>query len=681
MGVRTLADAVYLLPTRYQDWRPRTGPRALEAATIAVLEGTLEAVRSRPMARRFGRRIVAARLRLDDRRHLDVVWFNFPAYLVGAIPQQEPIVLRGQVAQGPAGLQLVHPEFRTVAEAVRAPIRPVYSPSSAIGQKLFASIVRQALAQAGSRLEAAIPEPLRSASSLIAPADALTQIHCPTADAHFDELQSGTSAAHRTLAIEEMFAFQVALGLERRRAAERPGIRIAGTGTLGARFVERLPFRLTDGQHRAIAELDADLKAPFQMNRLLLGDVGSGKTVVALWAALRAVESGYQAAVMAPTELLAEQHYRSFEKLCDGLGVKAALLTGSVTSAARARALQAIARGAVQVAFGTHALIQQGVRMRRLGLGVIDEQHRFGVFERARLRELGVRPNLLLMSATPIPRSFALAMLSNLDVSRLDEMPPGRTAPVTEIRNDEDIAQLDALINAELAAGRRVYCVAPLIEDDEEGVHEGDGGIGWPPSVGATARRLRAAGLADARIGVVHGRMKAAEKDRVMRKFRDGELNVLVATTVIEVGIDVPQSSLMVVLGAEFYGLAELHQLRGRVGRGGEPARCILVASRSADSRARARLDELVRRRSGLEVARADLAMRGPGDIFGTRQSGALPLRFAQFLRDYDMIAQARRMAGQWLEIDPDLVTPQSRGCRTAIRTMLEHGFSLGDVG
>lgn len=681
IDIRTLTDALYLLPSRYQDWRLRADPHALNSGAAVVLEGTFEAVRARPMARRFGRRIVTARLRCDAQTHLDIVWFNFPAYLVASIPRSEPVVVRGQIVDGPAGLQLMHPEFRTVAEALRAPIRPVYSLPSAIGQTLFTSIARQALQQAAPHLESAIPEAMRSATELTTVTYALAQLHCPPADSHFDELQSGASAAHRTLAMEEMFAFQVALGLERQRAAERPGISIAGNASLSAQFVERLPFRLTGGQQRATAEVNADLKAPTQMNRLLLGDVGSGKTVIALWATLRAVESGYQAAVMAPTELLAEQHYQSFAKLCGGLGVKAALLTGSAAPTARSRVLQAVQRGTVQVVFGTHALIQRGVRMRRLGLGVIDEQHRFGVFERARLRELGVRPNLLLMSATPIPRSFALAMLANLDVSRLDEMPPGRTYPVTEIRTDEDMEQVEVLINDELAADRRVYCVAPLIEDDADSLADGGQEGAWPPSVAAMARRLNAAGLANARIGVVHGRMKPPEKERVMRKFRDGELNVLVATTVIEVGIDVPQATLMIVVGAEFYGLAELHQLRGRVGRGGEPARCVLVASRSADARARARLEELVRRRSGLEVARADLAMRGPGDIFGARQSGALPLRFAQFLKDYDMVEQARRMAKQWLDRDPQLAAVESRGCKAAIRAMLRHGFSLGDVG
>jgi ATP-dependent DNA helicase RecG len=410
------------------------------------------------------------------------------------------------------------------------------------------------------------------------------------------------------------------------------------------------------------------------MNRLLMGDVGSGKTLVALWAALRAAESGWQVAMMAPTELLAEQHYRSFMALCGALGVPAALLLGKTPPSERARTLRLLASGTIPVVFGTHALIQEGVALRSLGLAVIDEQHRFGVFDRARLKALGPSAHVLLMTATPIPRSLALTLLANLDISALDEMPPGRTPVLTEIFTEGRIAEVDAIVLKELEAGRRAYYIVPLIEGEEEGDER--------LSVAATAKRLGAGPLGGFKIGTLHARMRPADKERAMRAFRDGALDVLVSTTVVEVGIDVPEASVIVVIAAERYGLAQLHQLRGRVGRGAAASRCCLVVSReNARGRLDVRLDVMVRATSGTEVARADLELRGPGDLLGARQSGALPLRFADFIHDGRLIEQARAMAESWLKRDPSLERPDSAGARAALLRMLDFGFSLGDIG
>jgi ATP-dependent DNA helicase RecG len=377
--------------------------------------------------------------------------------------------------------------------------------------------------------------------------------------------------------------------------------------------------------------------------------------------------------MMAPTELLAEQHHRSFTALCGALGVPAALLLGKTPPAERARTLRLLASGAIPVVFGTHALIQEGVALKRLGLAVIDEQHRFGVFDRARLKALGPSAHVLLMTATPIPRSLALTLLANLDISALDEMPPGRTPILTEIFNEARIAEVDAIVRAELEAGRRAYYIVPLIEGEEDGDER--------LSVAATAKRLAAGPLGGFRIGMLHGRMRPAEKERAMRAFRDGALDVLVSTTVVEVGIDVPEASVIVVIAAERYGLAQLHQLRGRVGRGAAASRCCLVLSGEDEARAHTRLDVMVRATSGSEVARADLELRGPGDLLGARQSGALPLRFADFIRDGRLIEQARAMAEGWLKLDPSLELPDSAGARAALLRMLDFGFSLGDIG
>ncbi|MGH9771938.1 MAG: ATP-dependent DNA helicase RecG [Candidatus Acidiferrales bacterium] len=500
---------------------------------------------------------------------------------------------------------------------------------------------------------------------------ALQYLHRPPSDAELDELQRGNSAAHRALALDEMFTFQLALARERARLRRRHGAAFTSTSTITLAFLQELPFQPTAAQTTAIAEIADDLAQPFQMNRLLLGDVGSGKTLVALWAALRAAECGYQTAFMAPTELLAEQHQATFQRLCARTGVQSALLTGRVTGSERARVLRLLASGVISVAFGTQALIQEQVRMRRLGLAIVDEQHRFGVFERARLMALGAETNVMLMTATPIPRSLALSLFRNLDISLLDEMPPGRIPVATMIHAQKSIAEVDKLVRAELEKGNRAYYVVPLIEGEEDDL----------ASVKTVAERLAQGPLCEFRLGLLHGRMRSAEKDQVMRQFRDGALDVLVATTVVEVGIDVPEATVIAVLAAERYGLAQLHQLRGRVGRGDAPSRCCLVVSEQADARARTRLEVLVKSRSGAEVAEADLHQRGPGDLFGTRQTGALPLRFAHFIHDQELIERAGKMAEAWMRRDLGLELPESAPVRAAIARMLDLGFSLGDVG
>ncbi|HJU12553.1 MAG TPA: ATP-dependent DNA helicase RecG, partial [Candidatus Binataceae bacterium] len=468
----------------------------------------------------------------------------------------------------------------------------------------------------------------------------------------------------------EMFTFQLALAQERARLRTRTGAVLNGETRLTGQFGASLPFALTASQIRAINELYAELSAPSQMNRILIGDVGSGKTIVAFYAALRAVECGWQAVIMAPTELLAEQHFTNFNRTCGALGVTAALLTGKVGARQRGTLRRALQRGDIAVAFGTHALIQEGVAMSRLGVAIIDEQHRFGVFDRARLMALGSNANVLLMTATPIPRSLAMTLFRSLAVSSLDELPPGRTIVTTELVDEDTLNSVHSRVRAELESGHRAYYVLPLIEGEDD-----------PDSVYATANRLRTGPLQGFSIGILHGRMRPAEKDEVMRQFREGTIQVLVATTVVEVGIDVPQATSIVVIAAERYGVAQLHQLRGRVGRGTDASRCWLIVSREVGPQARARVERLARCKSGAEVAELDLRMRGPGDLFGARQTGALPLRFARFIRDFQLIEQAGDLAEEWLRHDPELNTAESKGIRSALARMLEYGFSLADVG
>jgi|YelNatPaOPRAMG01_1025707.scaffolds.fasta_scaffold05884_7 ATP-dependent DNA helicase RecG len=676
-GLHTVEDLLFHLPARYQDWRERVPLAALRPGIVAVVEGTLERVRERPMRGARWRRLVTATLVDDSGARLKLVWFNLPAYMSGRLPQGRRVAALGRVVEGADGqLEMAHPEIAAPDAADGAPIRPIYRLPEGINQRMFAKFVAHALEEVAGAVRGAIPEELRVAQGIAHPSEALEYLHRPPADADLAKLRSGRSPGHVALALDELFAFELAMCLERERMARRPGLQLCGPSTLTDSFVKGLPFKLTRAQLRALDEIGADLESSRQMNRILIGDVGSGKTAVAFWAALRAIESGAQAAIMAPTEILAEQHHRNFSRMCARLGVMAALLTGNVIGNERQRLLRALSRGEIPIVFGTHALIQENVRLARLGLAIVDEQHRFGVFDRARLKSLGPGANVLMMTATPIPRSLAMTLLANLDVSILDELPPGRTPVATALFEERELPTVHRIVREEVARGRRAYYVLPLIGEDS-----GDEAEDEPKSVAVMAARLKEGELRDARIGVLHGRMRPAEKERVMREFRDGALDVLVSTTVVEVGVDVPQATVIVIVAAERYGLAQLHQLRGRVGRGRDASRCCLVVSAGADSLARERLDVLVRCGSGAEIAEEDLRMRGPGDLLGARQTGALPLRFARFINDLAMIAKAREMAEAWLRRDPALELPASAGARAAFKRMLEYGFSLADVG
>jgi ATP-dependent DNA helicase RecG len=668
-GIVTAGDLVFHLPVRYQDWRERSSAKDLRPGNVVVIEGNLGKISERPMRGSRWRRLASGWLEVSGRQ-IRVVWFNLPAYMRGYLPGGERVLVRGRVAAGAdGGIEIVQPELHRLSDGDPKAIRPVYRLPSIVGQRLFASLVARALAEAGDSIGGAIPDEVRGDVPTIR--EALTYLHDPPADADFVALANGDSRGHLALAFDELFAFELALSIERVRGARRVGIALDGSQSLDARMIEELPFALTGSQSRAIEEIGANLARPNQMNRMLMGDVGSGKTLVAFWAMIRAIECGHQAAMMAPTELLAEQHWRGFARICGRLNIRHALLTGSVTGAARSQILRGLLSGEIDAVFGTHALIQERVRMRGLALGVIDEQHRFGVFDRAKIKALGPKANLLMMTATPIPRSLAMSLFANLDVSFLDELPAGRTPITTEIHTEDDIARVHDSLRSEIEAGGRAYYVVPFIDGDEDEAK----------SVAATALRLKKGALRGARIGTMHGRMTAAEKDRAMREFRDGAIDVLVCTTVVEVGIDVPEATMIVVVAAERYGLAQLHQLRGRVGRGEKASRCCIVASSDADEAALERLRVMRECTTGAAVAEADLRLRGPGDLLGARQTGALPLKFVHLIRDHRTIERARKLADEWIARDPSLASRESEGARAAVRKLLALGFSLGDVG
>jgi ATP-dependent DNA helicase RecG len=668
-GIVTASDVIFHLPSRYQDWRERTLPSGLQAGKIVVIEGDLGKINERPMRGARWRRLATGWLNANGHQ-IRLVWFNLPAYMRGYLPGGERVLVRGRVGVGSDdGIEIVQPEVHPLSQGEPKPIKPVYRLPAIVGQRLFASLVARALGETGDSIRGALPTDLRGEIPSVR--EGLAFIHDPPPDADLDALVRGESPGHLALAFDELFAFELALSIERARSERRAGIALDGAPNLTARMVSELPFKLTASQSRATDEISADLARPGQMNRMLMGDVGSGKTLVAFWAMLRAVEGGHQAAMMAPTDLLAEQHYRAFERNCGSFGIRTALLTGRVTGAARSEILRGLARGDIGAVFGTHALIQERVRIRDLALGVIDEQHRFGVFDRAKMKALGPRANHLMMTATPIPRSLAMSLFANLAVSFLDELPPGRTPIASEVCGEDELPRIHTELREEIAAGGRVYYVVPFIEGEDDEAK----------SVSATAARLAKSVLRGARIGTMHGRTGAVEKDRVMRAFRDGKIDILVSTTVVEVGIDVPEATAIVVDSAERYGLAQLHQLRGRVGRGERASRCYLVSSRDTDGAALARLEVMRESTTGAAVAEADLRMRGPGDLFGSRQRGALPLRFIHLIRDHRTIERARLLAEEWLLRDSTLGSPASEGARAAVKKMLALGFSLADVG
>jgi ATP-dependent DNA helicase RecG len=488
---------------------------------------------------------------------------------------------------------------------------------------------------------------------------------------HFPKTEADYAAARRRLVYDEFLLLQLGLAIRRHRQGRRPGLAMNPPGALARRLLASLPFTLTPAQERVWREIRMDMAEPYPMNRLLQGDVGSGKTVVAALAILTAVESGYQAALMAPTEILAEQHLMTLAQLLEPLGVEVALLTNAVKGKARERVLAGVAGGAIACVVGTHALVQEAVRFHRLGLAVVDEQHRFGVHQRATLKGKGESPDVLVMTATPIPRTLALTLYGDLEVSVIDQLPPGRKPVVTRARPGSARGKIYRFLREQVGAGRQVYVVCPLVEESETVDLQ---------AATEMAERLQQEVFPDLRVGLLHGRMSFPEKDRVMRDFKAGAIHILVSTTVIEVGIDVPNASVMLIEHAERFGLSQLHQLRGRVGRGPWKSYCILLSGASSPE-ARMRLDAMAATNDGFKIAEVDLSLRGPGDFFGTRQSGLPEFRVADLLRDAAVLEAARRDAATLIREDPNLLAPEHRALRAALLQRWRGKLDLAGVG
>ncbi|MFL6194050.1 MAG: ATP-dependent DNA helicase RecG [Thermoanaerobaculia bacterium] len=639
-GLRTVRDLIFHLPFRYEDRRSLLPVAAAVTGAAATFRGRLTGLR-RLRTRRRGFSLVRGFVE-DASGRLAVVWFNRP-YLADQAGDGE-YVLHGPVREGKAGLELVNPSCEKAEdeETVHAGrITPVYPAAGKVGPAALRRIVPAVLERVDlpAQVEETIPRELLDRYDLPSLGTALDALHHPAADTAagaLEALNGRRSPAHLRLIYGELLELQVALALLRRREESEPRRHQYRLGPGPRKAIAGIPpFPLTGAQQRVIGEILADLESPHPMHRLLQGDVGSGKTIVAALALAAALESGFQAAFMAPTELLAEQHAANLKSLL-GDRYRMVLLTGSAAEAGRLRA--AIAAGEVQLAVGTHALFQEAVDFQRLGLAVIDEQHRFGVAQRALLRGKGDRPDLLVMTATPIPRSLALTAYGDLPVSTLDELPPGRSPVRTEVAPAGKRREVYRRLRAAVDAGARAYVVAPLIEES--------------PALDAASlteveQRVREA-LGDVPIAVVHGRLPAADRERALRAFAAGEVRVIVATTVIEVGLDVPEATWMVIESAERVGLVQLHQLRGRVGRGAGAATCVAIHGRLTAG-AKARLEVFAATTDGFEIAERDLALRGPGDLLGTRQAGLPALRVARLPEDWDWLVRARDDAREML--------------------------------
>jgi ATP-dependent DNA helicase RecG len=654
LGVETVQDLLFLLPLRYED-RTRVVPiGSLRPGDRAVVEGEIQ------LAEVVFRRKRTLLVRLaDGTGFLTLRFFHFSGAQQEQLARGARLRCYGEVRRGPLGLEIVHPEYRRAdardAQATEDALTPVYPSTEGVQQGRLRVLTALALQATREGVRDWLPPPLLANLGLPTLQEALEYVHRPPPDAELGLLSEGRHPAQRRLAFEELLAHQLALRELRRQSRRDPAWPLAPSGALEERLLASLPFALTRAQRRVVGEVREDLARPNPMLRLVQGDVGSGKTVVAALAALRAVESGCQAVLMAPTELLAEQHWQNLDRWLRPLGLAVALLTGRLTGRARQSALDAIAAGDVPVVVGTHALFQEGVRFARLGLAVVDEQHRFGVHQRLALREKGLShgryPHQLIMTATPIPRTLAMTAYADLDVSVIDELPPGRTPVATVVMPQSRRNEVVARIHAACREGRQAYWVCPLIEESE--------------TLEAQAAQDTAAALAAAlpelKVALVHGRMPAVEKERTMARFKAGQIQLLVATTVIEVGVDVPNASLMVIENSERMGLAQLHQLRGRVGRGRHASSCVLLYRPPLAPLARERLQVLRETSDGFEVARRDLELRGPGELLGTRQTGLMQLKVADLMRDADLLPRIQQAAEMMLDAHGDNIAALKR--------------------
>jgi ATP-dependent DNA helicase RecG len=644
LGISSHFDLVLHLPLRYDDETRLYALSEAPQGQPVLVEGSIVecGIRYRP------RRQLVCHIQ-DGVSVLTLRFFNFYQSQLKQLAAGARVRAFGEIRHGFHGPEMIHPRYRLVQEGapVARSLTPVYPTTTGLAQDALRRLIAHALA--ASDLADTLPRPLLESLELPPFRESVLLLHNPPARVAREALQERRHPAWRRIKFDELLAQQISMRLHyrRRKAAGAPALRPRGQAARALQ--DSLPFELTRAQHKALAEIRGDLAQPHPMQRLLQGDVGSGKTVVAALAALQCVENGYQVALMAPTEILAEQHYLQFTRWLEPIGIPVAWLAGGLKTSDRKRALEKVSRGEAMIAVGTHALFEAEVEFSKLGLAIIDEQQRFGVHQRLALRRKGARPgrnvqpHQLMMSATPIPRTLAMSYYADLDVSVIDEMPPGRAPVATRLVSEARRAEVIRRVRDACMAGSQAYWVCPLVEDSER--------LQLKAALETYETLLRT--FPELKAGLVHGRMKAEEKAQVMAGFKGGAIQLLVATTVIEVGVDVPNASLMVIEHAERMGLAQLHQLRGRIGRGAEASICILLYQNPLTPAARERLKVIYEQSDGFEIARHDLKLRGPGEFLGARQSGAPMLRFADLETDPDLLDAARAAAETLLRAQP----------------------------
>ena len=650
LGLHTVQDVLFHLPFRYQD-RTRVVPigEARQGQSV-VIEGEVELAE----AVFRGRRNLLVRIS-DGTGFLTLRFFHFSSAQQANFKRGRGIRCFGEVRAGKNGPELIHPEYDFVdveEGGVEDYLTAVYPTTEGVHQLSIRKLVQQAVERFLPQVDELLPDDILQPLRMNELRDALRTVHRPSPEDDVASLEAGAHPAQQRLAFEELLAHHLSLHVLRKSLQKESAPKLPIAKDFSDQLLDSLPFTLTATQQRVIDEINADMEKPHPMQRLVQGDVGSGKTIVAAMAALNAAGPGYQVAIMAPTELLAEQHLNNFQTWLQPLGIEVIPLTGKLKTAARRQALQLVADGTAQVIVGTHALFQEGVQFHRLGLIIVDEQHRFGVHQRLALREKGNHagsyPHQLIMTATPIPRTMAQTIYADLDVSTIDELPPGRQAVESVVLPDSRRAEVVQRVAAACKEGRQAYWVCPLIEESEK----------LELQAATDMANELAAALPELTVELVHGRMSAKEKDNIMQSFKSGKVDLLVATTVIEVGVDVPNASLMIIENSERLGLSQLHQLRGRVGRGSEKSSCVMLYQSPLGELARKRLAVMRETNDGFEISRQDMELRGPGELLGTRQTGMQQFRIADIMRDQKMLGPVREAAALIESRYPERIQP-----------------------